>query len=534
MNMLSLAQQPHPAGTKVSAEALSTLVLLKKEIESLRAQKVALRESVRKRSHLLDSLRNRMDGLNEEISDPEHKQVVQTGGTGSRLTAHELALKTATSQSKAKLSKVKPSNGLYDPTIDAVHCFYYPWYSNPKIDGHYFHWNHERIKHWNKDIAKRFSTKAHDPLQDDIGSNYYPVLGTYSSADPTIMAAHMQNMLDAGIGVAVISWFPKGKADTNGNPGGPDALMPLLLKAAEDHGMKVALHLEPYEGRTAASVVSDVRYILDTYGEHPSFYRHHRRARRTDAGGVQALGKGLPLIYVYDSYRIPDNEWAPALNTFRASNRANHPGQAGGALFICLVVESRHRTCMNGGGFDGAYSYFGSRKFSFGAQPERWGELATYAEKYGKIFIPSVAPGYIDTQVRPWNGENTQGRRGGAYYDDYWRSAIAALAGKHFLAGDLEMNLVLGGPKGAGEEAVVPGRIPSPGSPARTYSAGIVSVTSFNEWHEGTQIEPAVTNKRSKKGFRYMGYEQDNWYLTKTNVWSERLRAEQFGALGKI
>jgi len=34
----------------------------------------------------------------------------------------------------------------------------------------------------------------------------------------------------------------------------------------------------------------------------------------------------------------------------------------------------------------------------------------------GRIFIPSIGPGYDDEAVRPWNGENTKDRQTGQYY----------------------------------------------------------------------------------------------------------------------
>ena len=47
--------------------------------------------------------------------------------------------------------------------------------------------------------------------------------------------------------------------------------------------------MEPYEGRTAASVRTEVRYILDRYGSHPAFLR--MRFKRGTVGECQ---DGLP------------------------------------------------------------------------------------------------------------------------------------------------------------------------------------------------------------------------------------------------
>merc|ERR1712083_224420 len=43
---------------------------------------------------------------------------------------------------------------------------------------------------------------------------------------------------------------------------------------------------------------------------------------------------------------------------------------------------------------------------------------------------------------------------------------------------------------------------------AKSVAIQYVSITSFNEWHEGTQIEPSVA-KQSKNGFKYLDFEQE-------------------------
>ena len=98
----------------------------------------------------------------------------------------------------------------------------------------------------------------------------------------------------------------------------------------------------------------------------------------------------------------------------------------------------------------------------------------------GGLFVPCVAPGYDDERVRPWNSQNTRDREAGAYYDRAWRGAIDA-------------------------------------------GARAVGVTSFNEWHEGTQIEAAVPAAPARDGVPpYRDYGPDaDFYLKKTASWVE-------------
>ena len=81
------------------------------------------------------------------------------------------------------------------------------------------------------------------------------------------------------------------------------------------------------------------------------------------------------------------------------------------------------------------------------------------------IFIPCVAPGYDDTRIRPLNHEYTREREQGKYLSKMFKDAI------------------------------------------RTAPV-FVGITSFNQWHEGTQVEPAVPYEIP--GYKYKDYEGQN------------------------
>lgn len=86
-----------------------------------------------------------------------------------------------------------------NPDYD-VHAFYYIWYGNPAHDGKYLHWNHPYLPHWDSNVAKKWPKGRHQP-PNDIGSNYYPELGLYSSADESVITEHMRQLRTAGIGL---------------------------------------------------------------------------------------------------------------------------------------------------------------------------------------------------------------------------------------------------------------------------------------------------------------------------------------------
>ena len=350
-----------------------------------------------------------------------------------------------------------------------VHIFYYAWYGNPAFDGKYIHWNHRLLPHWNRDVAKHHKQGQHIP-PNDIGSNFYPSLGPYSSTDPKVIDDHMRQMRAARVGVIVLSWYPPGKSDSEGVPS--DSLVTPLLNAAANYNLKITLHIEPYEGRDDQTVHDDVKYIIDKYSKHTSFYKY----RTND-------GQNLPMLYIYDSYHTPAESWAQLMMPYGSHSVRHTPYDC---IFIALMVEMGHRKYIEIGGFDGFYTYFATDKFTYGSTWRYWPKLQSIAKQTNSLFIPSVGPGYIDTNIRPWNHDNMRLRNDGSYYNNSWKAAL------------------------------------------RT-NPHIVSITSFNEWHEGTQIERAVP--KSFPGLIYKDYKPQNpdYYLTLTKKYVDKFGAMQQG-----
>ena len=367
------------------------------------------------------------------------------------------------------LTGTSSASNVLEPPNYCLHVFYYIWYGSKEFDGRYFHWNHRYLPHWQDSLIKKFPLGRHTP-PDDIGASFYPKLGTYSSRDPHIMEMHMQQLREAGIGVVSVSWYPPGLADSEGFP--PDPVIPLLLDVAQKFAMKVTLHIEPYENRSALTFLNDLKYIYKHYFHHTAFYKY----RRVDESGKVRL---LPLIYVYDSYLTPANEWRAVL---KHGSKISIRQSKHDCVAIALLVQESHKQSILEAGFDGFYTYFGSIGFSYGSTPTKWSLLAKFATQQSLLFIPSIGPGYDDTRVRPWNNKNTKARKDGRYYRQMFESALTANRG------------------------------------------GILSLTSFNEWHEGTQIEPAVP--KSNNGFRYLDYSPHSpeYYLQLTRKFSKQLQ----------
>jgi glycoprotein endo-alpha-1,2-mannosidase len=133
-------------------------------------------------------------------------------------------------------------------------------------------------------------------------------------------------------------------------------------------------------------------------------------------------------------------------------------------------------------GFDGVYTYD-----VLNVKGGTFAGLCSRARAAGIACAPSVGPGYSAT--RATSDHRVRSRRAGATYDSMWRAAIAA-------------------------------------RPDR------VTITSYNEWHEGTQIEPARRQPESLYG-AYASYEgaygktgkaAERAYLVRTKYWTNVYR----------
>jgi glycoprotein endo-alpha-1,2-mannosidase len=134
-----------------------------------------------------------------------------------------------------------------------VFCFYYNWYKTPAFDGTDQHW-----AHWSNGDKKGY------PGGDNIGANFFPSLGNYSTKDPVLIAKHMDMIQKAGIDAIFLTYWGKDHFTAES--------IPVILKEAQKAGVKVGFQIEPYGNRSPLTVKEDVRYIIETWGNDPAFY----------------------------------------------------------------------------------------------------------------------------------------------------------------------------------------------------------------------------------------------------------------------
>ena len=322
-----------------------------------------------------------------------------------------------------------------------VAAFYYPWYGTPQTDGKWIHW-----------------TQNNHLPPEDISSDYFPALGAYSSNDPAVLAQHMEWLRQAGIGVIITSWWGQGSRE--------DQAVPLLLQAAGTYEIKVAFHIEPYNGRTAESLVSDIRYLYETYGSNPAFFRSSATSRYSP----DAAAKGMFFVWNIGSKgaegeRVEAEYWRQAMDSIHTLPQ--------GAL---IIANTTNGSWVDSGHFDGLYNYA-----TLHLEESNGFDWARSLPP-DSLYVPSVLPGFSARRVG-YPERTYVERREGRTYDEQWTAAL-----------------------GTG------------------IQPELVTITSFNEWHEGSIIEPAQSGVRDGNGSAYtdFGTLPPEGYLNRTRLWAEK------------
>lgn len=220
-----------------------------------------------------------------------------------------------------------------------------------------------------------------------------------------------------------------------GQHGFEDQGMPLLLTAAGKHGLAVSAYYEKIEGTDLAirakAAVSDLDYLLKQYG--------------SDKAWLRANGK--PVIFVYGRAlgALPPSAWRDVIAEVRHDN-------PGGVVLITDSFAPDYVAYV--AEFDGAsiYNITGQTQHKTPTEVAAWAHVAypkMVASAQGKISTVTIIPGYDDSHVgRPLPRPVTD-RYGGETYRALWQEAIVA-------------------------------------------RPDWILITSWNEWHEGSELEPSV------------------------------------------
>jgi hypothetical protein len=273
-----------------------------------------------------------------------------------------------------------------------------------------------------------------------------PKLGWYSSDDRKVAAAHIRWAKQADIDFFVISWL---SADGREGKNLRDAVLPELKKAGFGF---VLLYETPLAlGLPAGKSIDLAQRLPNGIRSGDQFVEHFDHLAEIYLNHKQYLllgGKAVVIVYlVRDMVNA-----GPYLKSVRT-----RLGKRGIDLY--LIADMVYWEPPDK--FDWAFLKEHFQAVTAYNMYERPKFLETVAGQFkaadraarsqGMRLIPNVMPGYDDTPLRGTE-RVTLNRRRGQFYRDYWRVA------SHFVGPDQPMMLV----------------------------------TSFNEWHEGTELEPST------------------------------------------
>ena len=269
-----------------------------------------------------------------------------------------------------------------------------------------------------------------------ISATDYPLFGAYDSQDLSVIRAQILMAREAGIDGFISSWW--------GPETFEDHSLSVLLPVAQQLNFTVCIYYETLRPLTASQMVNELTYAVKNYGSNPAYMKVN----------------GRPVIFIYAA-------WAYGRNaTFWLGVRKAVEANAGPIYMIgnvppndasyLNVFDGYHNfVALNSTEMAENYHYWESNLTS-GLAGMSWSDVINLVHK--GITVPfeqkslyyTVIPGSDRTGAnRTGNGDiYYESRDGGRLYATNWQGAISNKA----------MNVLL---------------------------------VSWNEWHEGAELEPS-------------------------------------------
>ena len=263
----------------------------------------------------------------------------------------------------------------------------------------------------------------------------FPVKGAYSSHDPAVIEWQIDQAKAAGITGFVVSWWGRDNWDK-----WHDESLAMLLECAERKNFKISIYWEraPGDGQDQINeAINDISYVLNKYGKSQAFLKVD----------------GKPVIFAYNRvtlFSMPVSSWPAIIQGIRK--------RAGDFVFFGDIGDDQQSP--------GAYLFDGIHSYGVNLPDDlrthltvnKLGEfqafLANYdtqsvhiARQHDRISCLSVLPGFDGRKA--YKSDTQTDRVNGQTYRTYWDEAIKA-------------------------------------------KPDWIIITSWNEWAEGTEIEPSL------------------------------------------
>jgi glycoprotein endo-alpha-1,2-mannosidase len=321
-----------------------------------------------------------------------------------------------------------------------VCAFYYTWYGNTTVYYGEDPGTASHLLHWDESHPDLHPPIIHNPVANisDIAAAQHPTLNTsgiclFDSCDPQAIKYHISLAADAGINTFICTWW--------GINSYVDYTFRQVLNQTAmynalhpEHAMQQTIYFETVQNGFNKSKPFGFDNLYNNLTFIIQNYGNHPAFLR--------IGD-RPVIFIYatTSTQTPEN-WSRIVDKL-------HCNGMNPFLIVDVGVDDVRSDFIPI--FDGFHTYNPLGLYT--SEPQnalrQFEKLVLSSRSNGKLACATVLPGYDDTQVR--HGTPVLKRNSGVTYRDSWNVAIKS-------------------------------------------RADWVLICTFNEWHEGTNIEPSVEN----------------------------------------
>ncbi len=266
---------------------------------------------------------------------------------------------------------------------------------------------------------------------------HYPLHGAYDSNDENVIRSHIAIAKQAGIDAFIVSWW--GIRSYEEKP------VDEILELAEQMDLNITFYYESVRDLTKNEIVNELTYLFESFSDHPAFLR--------------ASGKPVVFVYAVPAYGRGPEFWLDVRGLVEEN--------VGSVVLIGDTSDTEYLHV-----FDGFHTYiYLDEDFPgfFRGCVDRL-EVGVSAMETDELFLAAYSGEEIDMKVKPFLLTVTPGfdttsqgqlepyvdRLDGETYEGYWD-----------VVEEIDPHSVL--------------------------------ITSWNEWHEGTEMEPS-----REHGFDYI------------------------------
>jgi len=328
------------------------------------------------------------------------------------------------------------------------------------VGTYYYPWYHNNNFHGT-------TPKGITTLVYHLNPQMTPQLGWYDQTDSDI-SQHYKWARYAGINFFVNSYWGSGSGEDH-------VIRSHMFDNADRGDIKLCVFLEPVI--TPSNIIAQTNYLCDNYFNRPGYFRIDSK----------------PVIFIYVTRAMSDANLTTYITDLRTAATSK-----GYTVYIVgdevwgspnSTSEPNRVSLMDAVTNYDVYGNLGSARFVTDLILNTWQSKNTswknFVNGLGKQFIPAVSPGFNDRGVRDGHQPSSRKLNNESYA---FGTLFSGMLDRAKLTADMNM----------------------------------IMVTSWNEWHEDTQIEPvtpaAPTNQDSNSGYYTDGLYYNGYGMLYLNI----------------